>query len=373
MKTKIFLYKGDNISVLKKQSIKPNIIYMDPPYNTTGNLTYSDSVDTRIWKKTFHNLVQEIDKQSQPNSVYFVSIGSKELPSVILTLSEILGKSSNISILPRRTHSGHKTSKMIIQHHDFLVVAKKGNVNFKGEKLDVNNYKLKDKYFKQRGFYQLRRVDYKDFRWSPTLDSEIEINGKYFYPGGVKKQAFLDRRKNHNEKDWAWIWSEKKIRFALDNGYLEIKNNRLYKKTYTKSSIVKIEKGKYKITNRQRKKMISSLHFVDKVFASKTSKTEPESLFDYPKSDKLIMTILELPDFKTKVVLDPFGGTGTTAFCANELGIDQVHIIQISEKTKEASLAFKKGFKDIYDITKKNIQERTEKEIEEVKWQKNQI
>ena len=33
-KTKIILYKGDNMEILNKYNIKPNIIYFDPPYNT---------------------------------------------------------------------------------------------------------------------------------------------------------------------------------------------------------------------------------------------------------------------------------------------------------------------------------------------------
>ena len=367
MSTDFFLYKGDNKEVLKKKEIKPNLIYMDPPYNTWNEtLTYYDKDTSSNWRKNFENLIKEIKKQAEINSTYFISIGTEELANVILTLEKILGKKSIIAIMPRRTHSGHKTSKTISLQHDFVVVAKTGVVNFNGVELDTKSYKNKDKHFKERGLYQLRRVDYKDFKWSESLDCEIKLRDNVFYPGGVSKNKWIQRKKNHSLKDWAWIWSKEKIKFAYENDFLIVKDGKLYKKTYTKALIKRIEKGKYEIEILKRTKNMDSLHLTQKEYSLKKSKTKPESLFDYPKSDKLITDLISLPKNKKKIILDPFGGTGTTAISAWEINADEVHIIQRSEKTIENSQAHKDGFKDVYDLTKANIEQRTKIKIKEI-------
>lgn len=370
MKTEIYLYKGDNNEVLEKyKKIKPNIIYMDPPYNTwNGSLTYSDKKSTEEWKENFSILVKHLKRISQEKSVFFVSINDEELVNTILVLREELGKNSVVSIMPRKSHSGHKTSSTISNYHDFVVVATKGNgIKFNGVEIDTKQYKYEDEYFSERGKYQLRRIDYKEFKWSESLDFGYSIDGKTIYPGGVNEQEWKRRKRNHLEKDWSWIWSKNKIDFGIENGFVVVKNGKLYKKTYTKAWIQK-NNNEYSIVNKTRTKNVDSLYFTDKEYMRKPNQTDPEKLFDYPKSDSLIKMLLSLPEFEKKVVLDPFGGTGTTAIMANEIGADEVHIIQLDEKTKQNSSASKAGYKSIFDLMHKNIEIKTERKIEVIKW-----
>ncbi len=370
METKIFLYKGNNLDIIKdKLKRKPNVVYMDPPYNTWNeSLLYGDKVSTIEWADNFNNLITLLKGKTQDDCVFFVSINDEELANVILTFKNVLGKNSIISIMPRRTHSGHKTTKTISNSHDFVVIAKKGNVNFSGIDIDSPDYKHEDMHLEKRGKYQLRRIDYKDFRYSKSLDYNMKIDGINYYPGAVTKKEHDNRKENHSDRDWAWIWCKDKMDFALANDYIVAKDGKLFKKTYTKSELIRESKGKYKIVYKTRQKKIDSLHFTDKKFSLKKTKTHPEEFFDYPKSDELIWEILKLPEFDKKIVLDPFGGTGTTAIMAHKLNLQEAHIIQISEKTDNKSLAYKNGYKDIYNLTKQNIKSRTKtKNMEEIK------
>lgn len=371
-KTIIKLYNGDNKEILKKykNKINANIVYLDPPYNTKNkSLTYEDSLENSQWSKDFLELIEEIKNNIQENAIIFVSIGIDELANSLILLKKVFGKKAIIAILPRRTHNGHKTSKTINLQHDFLIFVKIGKVEFVGlEKINEESYRKKDKFFEKRGYYQLRRVDYKNFNWSENSDFEYKHDNEIFFPGEVSKKEWKKRKEKHNVKDWTWIWSKEKIDFAIKNDFIEIKDNKLFKKTYTKSYINKIGSKKYEVVeNSQRTKKIDSFFFADKEYAIKKSKTEIESLFDYPKSDILIEHLLKLPNFKEKIILDPFGGTGTTAIMSSKLKVKEVHIIQKNEKTNPKSKAYKNGFKNIYELTKKNIEDRTKINVKEEK------
>lgn len=363
MKTNIYLYKSDNIDALKKFKARPNIVYMDPPYNTWNRgLLYNDVRNKDDWKCNFISLLMEINKICDDNTAIFISIGQQELANAILSVEKVFGKKSIISVMPRRTHSGHKTSKTINLLHDFVIAAKKGSVTFQGIKFGLGAYNKEDKYIKERGPYQERRIDYKEFKWSITMDVPIIINKREYYPGAVEKSEWKKRKKNHSFKDWSWIWSKEKIEFALKNDFAFVRDGKLFKKTYTKAKISKFN-NQYEIEKIDRTKQMDSLALVDKIYALKKSKNKPESLFDYPKSDELLLDLLWLPMFKEKIVLDPFGGTGTTAIAADILGLKEAHIIQRSESTSSESAAYKNGFKDIFNLMKENIEDKTNGEI----------
>lgn len=365
----IQLYKGDNLEILEKykEEIKPNIVYLDPPYNTkNSSLLYKDTINSEAWYKNFLILIEKIKNVIQKDAIIFTSIGMEELAHSILALKEVFGKSSIVSIVPRRTHSGHKTSKVINNLHDFVVIVKIGKVEFNGIEIDTSSYKLNDEFFNKRGFYQLRRIDYKDFKWSKTLDFPFKFKGKNIYAGGVSEKEWKKRQENPKIKDWSWIWSEEKINFALKNGYVEIKNNRMYKKTYLNSYIEKTNK-EYKIVDIKRTKSINSLHFIDKKYSRKKAQTKTEKLFDYPKSDELIKDLINLPKFKKKIVLDPFGGTGVTAIVSDELNVDKVYIIQKNEEIKKNSRHDQGTINNIFELMVQNIKEQVNNEMNKIK------
>ncbi len=360
METKIFLYKGDNKEVINnKLKSKPNIVYIDPPYNTWNkDLLYHDKRGSDEWIKCFKNLLISLKGKTQDNCVFFISIDNNELANVILASKEIIGKKSIISIVPRRTHSGNKSSKTIINLHDYIVVIKKGQVDFNGIDLNSKNYNKVDRYLSERGKYMQRKLDQENVRYSRNLDYKLEINGKEYYPGGVTRDEFEKRRNSNPARGFCWLWKRELVEFAIQNDYISVDKGKIYKKIYTKSKISKT--SGYKIVNEEKNRKIDSLHFTKEVFAVKKNKSELEKLFNYSKSDELIWELLKLPNFEEKIVLDPFGGTGTTAIIADELNFKEAHIIQKSEKTEKNSLAYTKGYLDIYDITKDNIKLRTE-------------
>lgn len=109
-----------------------------------------------------------------------------------------------------------------------------------------------------------------------------------------------------------------------------------------------------------------------------------KSLFDFPKPPSLIKRFLSLylngEDDKDFIVLDFFGGSGTTGQAVMELnnedgGNRKFILVQIPEATDEKSEAYKAGYKKISDITierNKRVIAKIEKELAEKAKKKSQ-
>jgi len=83
-------------------------------------------------------------------------------------------------------------------------------------------------------------------------------------------------------------------------------------------------------------------------------------VFDYPKSKKLIGRLLDIFSDKDSIVLDFFGGSGTTAHAVLEAnqrdgGARRFIVVQLDEPTVERSVANALGYKSISDLCKERI------------------
>lgn len=356
----INLYKGDNLEVIKKLyniGFMPNIVYLDPPYNT-GNqdLIYQDSFSAHgAWINDFKLRLIELKKIIQKNTVIFVSIGHEELINAKYAMDEVFFKKSFVAIMPRITGKTSKTTKTISRINDFLIIYTIGNVQFNGEQIRSDAYKFSDEYIGTRGKYFLRRLDYKEFKYSKGLDFEIEYKNKKYVPSG-NFEMFSSRFESNLNKDWCWLWSKKKINFALENDWIVFKGNYAYKKTYYNSQILKIN-GEYFVSNEERNKPFSTLELTDPIYASaSSSKNKFEKMFSYPKSKEMLKFLYKLPNFEKPVILDAYAGSGISAVVAEEMGVD-CSMIQLDEKITNNSFQDFKEVKTIYDLTKKILEE----------------
>lgn len=350
----IKLYKGDNLKIMNKLfelGNKYNIIYLDPPYNTKNNkLIYHDKFEEKnsSWYSFFNERIKIIKKILDNNSVIYVSIGHEELANAKKILDNAFSKNGFVAIMPRITNKVSKTTKTISRINDFLLIYKRGDVLFRGIEINTDSYKYTDQHVKKRGKYQLRRLDYKNFSYSKSLDFEIKFDLNYYYPND--KKSFQYRNKNHEEKDWCWLWSKKRVDFAIDNDFLEEKKGKLYKKTYTKCNIIK-KGGVYSLEYLKRTKPFTSLELTDKKYSNTHAKTDIEKMFSYPKSENLIKFLFDLPLFDKKNILDPFAGSGTSAIVSSKSKFN-CDLIQISESTRKSSLPYARGYKNIFELTK---------------------
>ncbi|GAA7112300.1 site-specific DNA-methyltransferase [Helicobacter pylori] len=353
--SKHILIKGDNLDALKilKQSYSEKIkmIYIDPPYNTKNDsFIYSDDFSQsneeilktldyskekldyikNLFGSKCHSgwlsfmyprllLAKDLLKQ---DGVIFISIDDNEAAQLKLLCDEIFGEGNFVAEMPRLTKKAGKSTNQIAKNHDYVLCYQKNSINFKQVDIDENDYPLKDEFYNERGGYKLNQnLDYNSLQYNKKMDYEIVISNEKFYAGGL--ETYTERQKgNFGTIDWVWRWSKAKFDFGLANGFIEVKNNRIYTKTYTKA---KISNSKpYKIEYFNRTKNISSIEFLDNKYSNDMSNKKLQSIFnvknifDYSKPVELISFLIDQTTEKGDIILDFFAGSGTTAHAVLE-------------------------------------------------------
>ncbi len=353
--SKHILIKGDNLDALKilKQSYSEKIkmIYIDPPYNTKNdNFIYSDDFSQsneevlktldyskekldyikNLFGSKCHSgwlsfmyprllLAKDLLKQ---DGVIFISIDDNEAAQLKLLCDEIFGEGNFVAEMPRLTKKAGKSTNQIAKNHDYVLCYQKNSINFKQIDIDENDYPLKDEFYNERGGYKLNQnLDYNSLQYNKKMDYEIVIGNEKFYAGGL--ETYTERQKgNFGTIDWVWRWSKAKFDFGLANGFVEVKNNRIYTKTYTKAKIS--DSKPYKIEYFNRTKNISSIEFLDNKYSNDMSNKKLQSIFnvknifDYSKPVELISFLIEQTTEKDDIILDFFAGSGTTAHAVLE-------------------------------------------------------
>ncbi|MFP6340235.1 site-specific DNA-methyltransferase [Helicobacter pylori] len=353
--SKHILIKGDNLDALKilKQSYSEKIkmIYIDPPYNTKNeNFIYGDDFSQsneevlktldyskekldyikNLFGSKCHSgwlsfmyprllLAKDLLKQ---DGVIFISIDDNECAQLKLLCDEIFGEGNFVAEMPRLTKKAGKSTNQIAKNHDYVLCYQKNSINFKQIDINENDYPLKDEFYNERGGYKLNQnLDYNSLQYNKKMDYEIVIGNEKFYAGGL--ETYTERQKgNFGTIDWVWRWSKAKFDFGLANGFVEVKNNRIYTKTYTKAKIS--DSKPYKIEYFNRTKNISSIEFLDNKYSNDMSNKKLQSIFnvknifDYSKPVELINFLIEQTTEKSDIILDFFAGSGTTAHAVLE-------------------------------------------------------
>ncbi|WQU70843.1 site-specific DNA-methyltransferase [Helicobacter pylori] len=353
--SKHVLIKGDNLDALKilKQSYSEKIkmIYIDPPYNTKNEsfiygddfsqsneevlkqLDYSkeklDYIKNLFGSKCHSGwlsfmyprllLARDLLKQ---DGVIFISIDDNECAQLKLLCDEIFGEGNFVAEMPRLTKKAGKSTNQIAKNHDYVLCYQKNSINFKQIDINENDYPLKDEFYNERGGYKLNQnLDYNSLQYNKKMDYEIVIGNEKFYAGGL--ETYTEKQKgNFGTIDWVWRWSKAKFDFGLANGFVEVKNNRIYTKTYTKAKIS--DSKPYKIEYFNRTKNISSIEFLDNKYSNDMSNKKLQSIFnvknifDYSKPVELISFLIEQTTEKGDIILDFFAGSGTTAHAVLE-------------------------------------------------------
>ncbi|WRG80376.1 site-specific DNA-methyltransferase [Helicobacter pylori] len=417
---------GDNLDALKllksAYSEKIKMIYIDPPYNTGSyDFIYTDNFRQDYQKilrevglmetdengkeieseslKFFKNtqgskthsgwlsfmlprlkLARDLLKQ---DGVIFISIDDNEAAQLKLLCDEIFGEGNFVAEMPRLTKKAGKSTNQIAKNHDYVLCYQKNSINFKQIDIDKNDYPLKDEFYNERGGYKLNQnLDYNSLQYNKKMDYEIVIGNEKFYAGGL--ETYTERQKgNFGTIDWVWRWSKAKFDFGLANGFVEVKNNRIYTKTYTKAKIS--DSKPYKIEYFNRTKNISSIEFLDNKYSNDMSNKKLQSIFnvknifDYSKPVELISFLIDQTTEKGDIILDFFAGSGTTAHAVMELNAEdkgnrEFILVQIDEEIKEDENAYdfcknvlKSAKPVISDITIERVKRAAQKIIESSK------
>lgn len=357
---------GDNLLALK--SLLPqyegsvDCIYIDPPYNTgkkEGQWVYSDNVDDPRIKKWLGEVVgaegedlsrhdkwlcmmyprlKLLHKLLSTKGVIFISIDDNELASLKLCCDEIFGSSNFIGYLSVEINpKGRKNSDYISISNDYCVIYAKnkkdtyflenipkdkkdlsvdenGNlVHNSGKRVLVgeNSFNNIVEDFNSKKHYT---VYYNAEQCDMILKKETslnEIDNVLISKGYVRYYSYSGENFVEN------TYTAEKIVELFENKALDFKNGKIYEKNFSSSIRIKSI-----LSNRNYQTYDSNGNVIDYKIDVKTTSAGQElkdifettaTIFNNPKNKGLIEILISLIDNKNALVLDSFGGSGTTA------------------------------------------------------------
>ena len=357
---------GDNLLALK--SLLPqyegliDCIYIDPPYNTgkkEGQWVYSDNVDDPRIKKWLGEVVgaegedlsrhdkwlcmmyprlKLLHKLLSNEGIIFISIDDNELASLKLCCDEIFGSSNFIGYLSVEINpKGRKNSDFISISNDYCVIYAKnkkdtyflenipkdkkdlsvdenGNlVHNSGKRVLVgeNSFNNIVEDFNSKKHYT---IYYNAEQGDMILKKETslsEIDEDLVSKGYARYYSYSGEKFVEN------TYTADKIVELFENKALDFKNGKIYEKNFSSSIRIKSI-----LSNRNYQTYDSNGNVIDYKIDVKTTSAGQElkdifettaSIFNNPKNKGLIEILISLIDNKNALVLDSFGGSGTTA------------------------------------------------------------
>jgi len=349
---------GDNLEVLK--SLLPeyegivDFIYIDPPYNTGNeNWVYNDNVNHPKIKKWLGTTVGKenddltrhdkwlcmiyprlklLQRLLNSQGVIFISIGEDELANLKLVCDEIFGLNNRIGLVSRIMKSGGNKGNFFSPNVDYILVYAKDKSkanDFKtslDEKLVKKLYNQVEKQGNRLGEY------YRAFGlYQSSLDSRP--NQRYYIecpdgtlvipPGETHPTEKIDGAQVlPKQTDGCWRWSADRYKFERLNG------NIVFKKS--KNDVLIDSEGSpakwniyTKIWLKDREDEGQTPTNLISEYENRHSSKELSNLgiqFDYAKSKELIKYLIKIAiKNKNAIILDSFGGSGTTAHAVLEL------------------------------------------------------
>jgi adenine-specific DNA-methyltransferase len=380
------IIEGENLEVLKllSNSYREQVkcIYIDPPYNTGNDFVYSDNYNQdkkAYWEENgvFKDGVK-IDTNSEsdgryhsnwlnmmfsrlliartllkPDGVIFISIDDNEVHHLRRLCDEVFGEENFVVqfIWKSRQNKDNRTTTGASIDHEYVVCYSK---NFevralRGSERKIEQFSNPDN--DERGHWvSSNMVGLKDETQRPNLHYNL-INLKTGINYGKPKMGWRYDKNTMNRliKEDKIIWPQSPEGRPRRKVFLnEIDDNLpgfssiIGKEIFTRDGTMEIEE----------------------LFGKR--------IFDFPKPSELIMQIIEQVLENGDLVLDFFGGSGSTGQAVIELNQGNGNsykfiLVQIPEAINESSEAYNEGYRKISDITIARNKKVIEKIIEQRK------
>lgn len=378
------IIEGENLEVLKLLSgsyrEKIKCIYIDPPYNTGKDFVYSDNftqdktdywhdagilengvkVDTNAetdgryhsnWLNMMYSRLLIARTLLREDGVIFISIDDNEVHNLRKICDEVFGEENFISeIVWHSKYTTANDAKYVSRQHEYIVLYAKSKEDFEIGLLD-RTQKMDDAYTNpdkdERGVWKATPLHAK----SGTTTYSIKFDN------GISWTPPKGRFPLYSKDDLLKLYEDNRLYFGKDG-----KGS-----ANEKSFLTEVKQGK----------TVGSLWSYENVGSSHQANEELANLidkgvFDNPKTSKLVKQCIKIANGEDSIILDFFGGSGTTGQAVTELnqedeGNRKYILVQIPEATDTNSETYKAGFKKISDITIERNKRVIEKLIDEKK------
>ncbi len=354
------IIKGNNLLALHtlKEEFAGEIklIYIDPPYNTSGaanTFSYNNNFNHSSWLTFMKNRLEISRKLLRNDGMIMVAIDHFELFHLGILLDEVFARENRMGIIAVVHNPGGRQDDKFFPtaHENMLVYAKDikfAEISTLGNSAEkIAQFKLKDKF----GLYKLR-----GFRRSGSNSRRVD-RPALFYPifYNIKKGTLKIERSEKEDIELlpideqgverCWRWGQKTFQEKTEK-YIEVKETKNGFELYTKE-----RECDYK--GEKAKTIWNKSYYTGQTGTNELKNTFGSKVFSYPKSPFLIRDILQISTDEGDIVLDFFGGSGTTAAVAKEmrrqfLTIEQMEYAEpvIKERLIKVVLGQKSGISE---------------------------
>ncbi len=306
------LIQGDNLLALKaleqQYAGKVKCIFIDPPYNTGSAFThYDDGLEHSMWLTMMRDRLFLLRTLMSEDASIWISIDDNEAHYLKVLCDEIFGRNNFVAnCLWQKVYSERMDATGFSTAHDHILVYQKSDqfkVNQIQKEQNEKQFNFYDeitgKYYRRRS---LRKEGSESLRADrPSMWYPIDApDGTKIYP--IKPDGTEGR----------WRWKEENAKSKIDELDFVNKDGRweIYVKQFLEVSATRppstwfpnIEVGH----NHEAKLEV-------KAFNSK-------DVFSTPKPERLLERIIFLATNTGDLVLDSFGGSGTTGAVAHKMG-----------------------------------------------------
>lgn len=330
---------GDNydalLNLLVEYKGRIDVIYIDPPYGKDSmgefaQTNYNNALTRDNLLSMLYPRLLIAKKLLSKDGVIFCNIDDKNHSYVKCLMDEVFGETAFLLNVPRITKKGGKSTQTIAKNNDYILGYTFSNdIIFSQEsKTDLTKYKYEDEFVEKRGKYALTQtLDYNTLQYSKSMDYEIEIGGKKFYPGGSLEGMKQRHNGNHGVTDWVWRWSNNAVEWGIKEKLFVVKNDRIYTKSYLNC---RKKNGKNELETIDATKAYTTLSYMDNKFSNDNGKKELDLIFDTgsvlfknPKPTSLIYELIKMVSSNDDaIILDFFAGSGTTGQAVLNLNND---------------------------------------------------
>ncbi len=300
---------GDNLLALKaleqEFASKVKCVFIDPPYNTGSAFThYDDGIEHSIWLSLMRDRLELIRRLLSNNGSLWITIDDVEAHYLKVLCDEVFGRSNFVAnVIWEKRFSPNSTAQYISDSHDHVLVYAhdkalwKRNLLPRDEKLN-SSYKNPDN--DPRG---------------PWTSGDLSARNSYS-AGIYPIETPVGRVIAGPPKGMYWRVSKEKFT-ALD------KDNRIWWGAARDNT----PRLKRFLSDVMEGVVPQTIWKHDEVGHTQEAKKEVMSVvpadaevFQTPKPERLIKRVLELSSEPGDLILDSFGGSGTTGAVAHKMG-----------------------------------------------------
>jgi len=361
--TENLIIKGNNLLALhtlkKEFAGKVKLIYIDPPYNTSGaanTFTYNNTFNHSSWLTFMKNRLDISKRLLRNDGMIMVAIDHFELFYLGALLDEVFDRENRMGVIAVVHNPGGRQDDKFFPtaHENMLVYARdirKAEIFTLGNSVEkIAQFKLKDEF----GLYKLR-----GFRRSGSNSRRVD-RPALFYPIYYNKQnntLNIERTVKDDIEllpiddqgvERCWRWGQKTFQEKVEK-YIEVKETKNGFELYTKE-----RESDYK--GEKAKTIWNKSYYTGQTGTNELKNAFGNKVFSYPKSPFLIRDILQISTKEDDIVLDFFGGSGTTASVAKEMNrqfltIEQMGYAEpvIKERLSKVVQGHKSGISESVD------------------------